>query len=107
MLVNTVVGTSLNPSSLDVTTCPPDWKARKAIGINSRKSMFAVEGRTKPWGSGITCVCMRAAATITKQAWMRKDTLRVPRALGCMSRVLEKVKQPRRKHMMEMRDLTQ
>lgn len=33
--------------------------------------------------------------------------LRVPRALGFMSRVFANVKQPRRKQNMEVRDLTQ
>jgi hypothetical protein len=36
-LVNTVVGTSLNPSNRDVTICPPDWKAKRASGTNSMK----------------------------------------------------------------------
>ena len=105
-LVNTVVGTSLKPRSLDVTICPPDWNARKPSGINSMKliSPFCV---TTPWGSGTTCACTRAAATIMHIDWRRKDTPRVPRALGFMSRVFAKVKQPSRKKNMEMRDFAQ
>ena len=41
-LVSTVVGTSLKPSNLEVTICPPDWNARKPRGSNSRKFTFPV-----------------------------------------------------------------
>ena len=105
-LVKTVVGTSLNPSSLDVTICPPDWKARKPSGSNSMKFTVPL-CVTTPCGSGATCACTRAAAMTIQIDWRRKDTPRVPRALGFMSRVFAKNRQPIRNQNMELRDLAQ
>lgn len=60
-LVKTVVGTSLNPSNLDVTICPPDWKAKKAKGNSSIKETSV--SIITPLGCGTTWPSTKAAAT--------------------------------------------
>ena len=62
---------------------------------------------TRPLGSGTTCACTNAAATIMHMLWRRKEVASVPRAFGFMSRVEAKQKQPHRKQAMLRRDLSQ
>jgi hypothetical protein len=62
-LVNTVVGTSLNPSNRDVTICPPDWKAKRASGTNSMNETVEPVSVTTPSGCGTTPPETNAAAT--------------------------------------------
>jgi len=44
---------------------------------------------------------------IMNKLWMKKDIARVPRAFGWTRRVDAKTKQPRRKEVIDMRDLSQ
>lgn len=78
-LVNTVVGTSLNPSNRDVTICPPDWKARRASGTNSMKVTVEPVSVITPSGCGTTLAETNAAATNMRRPWTMNDPERVPR----------------------------
>ena len=68
---------------------------------------FEPLSETNPSGSGTTFVWTRIAAIMMHMLWRRKEVASVPRALGPINRVDAKMKQPRRKDDMEVRDLSQ
>ena len=117
-LVSTFVGTSLIPSTLLMTICPPNWNASSASGIRLkalsspsvltlRSSSVSVVGRSLMPKDGTAPVCASAAATKMRHACRIKDADSVALRRGCRCRDLEKMKHPAQKATMETRARSQ
>lgn len=85
---------------------PADWKAKRAMGMSSRKSgPEDSEASAGVWG--MRSASMRATAMMIRIDWQRKERTRVPRPRGLKWRVISaKVKEPTKKKTIEIRDFS-
>lgn len=106
-LVSTTDGISLNPSALVTAIDPADWNASNAMGMSSRKSGPPVRFVSAAV-CGMRSASIRATAMKMRIDWMVNVVKRVPRRNGPARRVvLLNVVAPRKKAIIEMRDLSQ